>query len=63
MTKTPESNWLDQSPRTCIARIIDEYEDALNLAITARIYDPSTLVVIPVHLLRAVVFRERGGDS
>ena len=63
MVKTPESNWLDQAPHPCIARIVDEYEDVLSLAITARIYDPDTLVVIPVHLLRAVVFRERGGDS
>lgn len=62
MTDIPVSKWLSKSPRPCIARIVDEYEDALNLAITACVYEPGTLVVIPVHLLGDVVFkRERGG--
>jgi hypothetical protein len=63
MASSPESNWLDQAPRPCIARIVDEYEDVLNLAITARIYDSETLVVIPVRLLGDVAFRERGRNG
>lgn len=62
MTDTLVSKWLRKSPRPCIDRIIDEYEDALNLAITACVYKPDTLVVIPVRLLGDVVFkREMGG--
>ena len=44
--------WLDRCPSPVVARVISESLDIRWLATCASLYDPKTLVVVPISALR-----------
>jgi hypothetical protein len=48
-------DWLDSCPLGVIARVVSEPEYVRHLATTAHIYQPGTLVVLPLECMNAIL--------